>query len=224
MTRRILMMITCAILCAHHVYAQHFMVGLSAGPVVSDVQGMDTRDDDNDFYKVGISAGAFVNRKINRKNTLQLEINYVQKGTEQLPDSTNNGYFKLVLNYVEVPFIIRHRILFNPRKKAYNNFEWELGASGGYLFSTKFIDNGYNLLLEPNSYNKTDVSILGGINYRFPNGFYFSARYSNSVIPVIKRSAIPVAVLSAYPFSANNGDNMVFQFCIKYVFGDTKDK
>jgi len=219
MKRCILLFVLFIMLCIPPLQAQRFAVGLSLGPVVSDVQGADTRDYDNDFYKVGFTAGAFVNRKMGRKNTLQLEINYVQKGTEQLPDSTNNGYFKLTLNYMEVPLLLRHRIRFNLNKEFYNNFEWELGASGGYLFSYSYVNSGYNIPLEPNTLNKIDVSLLGGINYRFPSGFYFGVRFSNSFIPVIKHSAIPTQAFSAYPFSFNNGDNMAYQFCLKYVFG-----
>lgn len=213
----LLILLPCSLFFAPALHAQHFMAGVSAGPLCSDVQGTDIIDYDNDFLKVGYSVGAFVNREFGEKNIVQIEINYIQKGTEQLPDSNNNGYFKFTLNYVEVPLLIRHRIHFNLNRKFYNNFEWELGVSGGYLFSYNYTSSGYSLPIAAGSLNKIDVSVLGGINYILPKGFYFGVRYSNSVIPVIKHSAIPIQSFSSYNFAFNNGDNMVFQFCLKYV-------
>ncbi len=199
--------------------AQHFMTGLSLGPVVSDVQGTDTRDYDNDFAKLGYTGGLFVNRTFGRNDILQLEINYIQKGAEQTPDSTNNGFFKLVLNYVEVPLVWRHRIRVNMNRKFYNNFEWELGASGGYLFSFSQNVSGYNLPLDRSSLNSVDISAIFGINYLISRNWYFGVRYTNSVIPVLRRNAIPAQVLSSYPLTFNNGNNRVLEFCLRYVFG-----
>ena len=203
----------------NELHAQHFDAGLNLGTLVSDVQGTDTRDYDNDFEKVGFTGGVFVNRTFGRNDILQLEINYTQKGAEQLPDSTNNGYFKMVLNYVEVPLLLRHRIRVNMNKKFYNNFEWELGISGGYLFSYTYNVSGYNLLLDRSNLNFIDLNALLGINYVFSRNWYFGVRYSNSVIPVIKRNAIPAQALTSYPLAFNNGNNRMVQFCLKYVFG-----
>ncbi len=203
--------------------AQHFSTGLSLGPLVSDVQGTDTRDYDNDYAKIGYCGGIFVNRTFGRNDILQLEINYVQKGTEQLPDSTNNGYFKLVFNYVEVPLIWRHRIRVNMNRKFYNNFEWELGASGGYLFSYSYNSSGYNLPLDKSNLNSVDICVLLGINYLISHNWYFGVRFSNSVIPVIKRNAIPAQALATYPLSFNNGNNTMFEFCLRFVFGSGRE-
>ncbi len=198
------------------------MAGVSAGALVSDVQGMDTRDYDNDFYKAGFTVGAFVNREFGDKNILQLEVNYIQKGTEQ-PRDSNGNYFIFTLNYIEVPLLIRHRMHLSVNKQLFNNFEWELGASAGHLFSNSYNSNGYNLPIEANSLNYTDISVLLGINYILPSGFYFGVRYSNSVIPVIKHGAIPAQSFSSYNFAFNNGNNMVYQFCLKYVIGGGKE-
>jgi len=212
-----------ALLFIQQLHAQHFMAGLSGSGLVSDVQGTDTRDFDNDFYKAGFSLGAFVNRQISDKNILQLEINYIQKGAEQVPDSNNNGYFKLTLNYIEVPVLLRHRIHFNANNKFYNNFEWELGVSGGYLFSYNFISGtGYSYTYSTGSLNTIDISVLGGINYILSPSVYVGLRYSNSLIPVMKRNNLP-STFNQYSLAFNDGNNLVWAFSLKYVIAGKQE-
>jgi hypothetical protein len=209
---------------ASQLYAQHFMAGLSVAPIVTDVQGTDTRDFDNDFVKLGYSFGLFVNRQMDEKNIIQFEINLVQKGAEQLPDSNNNGYFKLALNYVEVPVLIRHRMHFGVNSRFYNNFEWELGLSGGYLFGYTYTGgNGYNLTFPQGSMNSLDISVLAGVNYLISPSFYFGVRYSNSLIPVLKHNAIPPQSLNSYSLDFNNGNNLVWAFSLKYIIAGKAD-
>ncbi len=216
--------ITLMMLSAVHLYAQHFMAGLNVAPIVTDVQGTDTRDFDNDFVKLGYSFGLFVNRQMDEKNIIQMEINLVQKGAEQLPDSNNNGYFKFRLNYVEVPILLRHHIRFNANNTFYNNFEWELGISGGYLYNYSYTGgNGYNLTFPQGSMNTIDVSVLGGVNYLISPSFYFGVRYSNSLIPVLKHNAIPPQSLNSYSLDFNNGNNLVWAFSLKYIIAGKQD-
>lgn len=215
--KRILISV-CLLMAMQDVHAQHFMAGLDGSALVSDVQGTDTRDFDNDFYKVGYSLGAFVNRQMGDKNILQLEINYIQKGAEQVPDSNNNGYFKLVFNYIEVPVVLRHRMHLTVNKAFYNNFEWELGLSGGYLFGANYTaGNGYTNAYPANTLNTIDISVLGGINYILSPSVYLGIRYSNSIIPVIKRSGLSPSAINEYTLSFNDGNNLIWAFCLKYV-------
>src|ERR1017187_8739910 len=79
--------------------AQRFQAGLTAGGIASDIPGMDTRDNDADFTKLGYTVGALVSTAISSKALVQLEINYIQKGTAQKPDSLNNGSFRYSFNY-----------------------------------------------------------------------------------------------------------------------------
>lgn len=215
----------CLLLSLQKIHAQHFMAGLSGSALVSDIQGTDNRDFDNDFYKAGFSLGAFVNRQLDTKNTLQLEINYIQKGAEQVPDSNNNGYFKIILNYIEVPILLRHRVHFNANNKFYNNFEWEVGVSGGYLFNSSYIDgSGYTYTIAASNLNNIDISVLGGINYILSPSVYLGIRYSNSIIPVIKRSGLTPQAINEYSLSFNDGNNLVWAFCLKYVIAGKQEE
>jgi hypothetical protein len=194
-----------------------FRAGLTFGPVASDIAGMDTRDRDNDFNKLGLSFGALVNTRLNEKNVFQLEINYIIKGSSQQPDSANNGYYKLGLQYLEIPIMIRHTLRMNIRRKPVDKLEIEYGASVGRLIGSNFTgQDNYQQQIAPNSLNNTDVSIFAGLNFNLTPNIYFTFRYSNSVIPVVKRNAINPAFIR-YEF--NDGDNLVALFAVHYVFG-----
>ena len=115
------------------VNAQVFHAGFSAGATATDIDGMNTRGNGNDFNKLGYILGAIVNTSPNQKNTFQMELNYVQKGTLQRPDSMNQGYHKLAVDYVDMAFLLRHHIHFNIKQKPIDKFDWEFGASLGRM-------------------------------------------------------------------------------------------
>lgn len=225
MKRGFLLIILSFVCYLNTITAQRFRAGLSGGAVATDVAGADTRDNDNDFNKLGFTVGGIVNTTFREKNTLQLEINYVQKGSLQRPDSTNNGYYKYTFNYIEVPLIFRRRLHFTLFKKPSNRFDIECGVSAARLVFSQFIgSNNYIQSFDPNEFNKTDVSILAGIDYNITSNMYFCFRYSNSVIPVTKKNPSPGPALVYLPVTFNQGNNLVFQFSFKYVFGNGENK
>jgi hypothetical protein len=195
-----------------------FHAGLSAGAIISDVQGTDIRDGDVDFKKLGFMVGGIVHTELNEGNSFQFEINYITKGSMQPPDSLNNGYYKLVLNYLEVPFVFRHKFRFNIAKKPVSHFEMEFGASVGRLVHFDEIVDNYSQTFGPENFNKTDVSLLLGLNYSLSPHIYFGFRYSNSLIPALKKNSIPSYF---YRFTFNNGNNMVMQLGLHFIFGKT---
>ena len=201
--------------------AQTFRAGFTLGADATDINGMDTRDHDNDFNKLGYTFGGIVNSTLDKKNMFQMEINYIKKGTMQKPDSMNNGYYKLALDYVEIPFLLRHRMHFNLAKKPVDGFDWELGASVGRMVRSTWIRDNYQYDVDLTRINKTDVSIFIGLNYGFSSHAFLSFRYSNSVIPAVKHDAIPGYLL---PYTFNIGNNMVFQMALKFIFGGSAEK
>lgn len=199
------------------IHAQKFNAGFSGGLVVSDIDGADTRDTDNDFHKLGFTVGGIVNTQLTKKTLLQFEINYIQKGSMQPPDSLNNGYFKIALGYVEIPLLVRRQIYFNWKGKKINKIDLEAGVSYGKMVQRKVIGNmNYVLNNTDEYYNTNDVSVLIGADYNFTKNVLFCFRYSNSVIPAIKRNAI---MPGFYTYNYNKGNNLVFQFSFKFLFG-----
>ncbi len=204
-------------------YSQKFNAGFSAGLTVSDIDGADTRDPDNDFHKVGFTAGALVNTQLTKKSILQFEINYIQKGSLQPPDSLNNGYFKIALGYVEIPILIKRQIYFNWKQKRINKLDIEFGLSYGRMVYNEVVGGtNYTLSSASQYYNYNDVSALLGLDYNFTKNIYFCFRYSNSLIPTIKKNSANYGTQSIY--TINKGNSMVFQFSFKFVLNGKKQE
>jgi opacity protein-like surface antigen len=195
--------------------AQRFRVGLSLGGNLTDVDGTDQTDNDDDFQKIGFSAGGFVNTKLGTNNILQLEINYTQKGGSQPPDSTNNNnYYKLILNYADVALTIRHRVHININKKPFDKFDIEGGIGVERLIYSQYTAKS---IVTPIDLNSTDASLFIGTAYNFSENICIDFRYYNSLIPAVKRDAVNSQ--SLYYGSWNRGDNLVFQLTLKVTFG-----
>jgi hypothetical protein len=204
---------------AGKVSSQVFKAGLSAGFTVSDINGINTAPNRKNFHKLGFGGGIVANARIAQKSLVQFEINFTQKGSMQPPDSMNNGYYKIALGYVEIPVMLRQQIFFNWKGNRINKFDIEFGASYGKLVQLNVIGNtNYSLNGTTNDqyYNTNDVSILAGLDFNFTKNICFNFRYSNSVIPAIKRSALRAGFVSQ---TFNRGNNMVFQFGFKFFFG-----
>jgi hypothetical protein len=200
---------------------QRFRAGLTFGAVASDIPGMDTRDKDSDFEKLGFSVGGVVNTRLNPKNVLQVEINYIQKGAQQNPDSLNMGYHRLALNYIEVPLIVRHTIRMNVRRKPVDRLEVHYGASFGRLIGYNWNEDGYPAPIDLSRLNSNDISLLGGLSFLFTPNIAFNLRYSNSVNQALIGDAIPAYLIR---YAWNNGHNQVFLMSVSYIFGGKKKK
>jgi hypothetical protein len=209
--------------------AQTFRVGLYGGVNVTDVDGADLTDNDNDFHKFGFNAGLLVSSHAGKKNILQMEIGYSQTGSSQPPDTTHtNNYYTLRFNYVNVALAIRHRVHFNLSKKPTDRFDLNAGVSIGYLFSAYYTvqsivyyktSEGINLL--SSNFNPIDISPFVGITYNFSSKFAFDLRYYNSVTSVIPHEVANTYFL--YYGSWNAGHNLVFQGTFRYTFGTDPD-
>jgi hypothetical protein len=226
--RLLSLMIISQILCMNiHVHAQaagntpRFRAGLTFGPVATDVHGTDTRDSDSDFSKLGFSFGLLVNTALSEKNILQFEINYIQKGAQQKPDSANNGYFRLALNYIEVPLVFRRKMHMNIRKKPNDRLDLEGGVSYARLVGYSYNVDNYALVVDSKKLNTGEVSLLAGINYNFTPSISFGFRYSNSITPAIVRNSIPAQF---FFYAYNSGNNQVVLFSFRYVLGGKKNK
>lgn len=204
-------------LCGH---AQTFNAGIGAGLTVSEINGANTDPNRRGFHKLGVTAGGVANFRIARKTLFQFEINYIQKGSMQPPDSLNNGYYKINLGYIEIPLLLRQQIFFNWKGKKVNKADLEFGASYGKMFHRTVIGNtNYQLNNTDPYYNTNDISLLAGIDYNFTNNICFNFRYSNSLIPAVKRSTLVNGLVSQ---TFNRGNNMVFQFGFKFLFTTKK--
>jgi hypothetical protein len=83
--------------------SQRFHGGVMAGGVASQVQG----DTYGGFYKLGVYCGGFVGFDVGKFSTLQMELDFIQKGSRKNtnPDKGDEEFYLLRLNYIEVPLI-----------------------------------------------------------------------------------------------------------------------
>jgi hypothetical protein len=177
--------------------SQEFNGGLIGGVSASEISG-DRLEGPN---KAGVYAGGFVNRYFTEKSSAQMELNFVQKGSRQNPDSTN-GYssYLLRINYVE---------LFTHYKWDFHHlFTLEVGPSLGVLIS-QYEEADYQLLDNP--FNLFDLSLNIGLFYHLNPRWSFNIRYSNSILPVRPHSGG-----TTYKF--NQGQyNEVLSFTFHYL-------
>lgn len=201
-------------------FSQTFNAGIGAGLTVSEINGANTAPNRRGFHKLGVTAGGVANFRIAKKTLFQFEINYIQKGSMQPPDSLNNGYYKINLGYIEIPLLFRQQIFFNWKGNRINKVDFEFGASYGRMFHRTVIGNtNYQLNNTEPYYNTSDVSLLAGIDYNFTNNICLNVRYSNSLIPAVKRSTLVNGLVSQ---TFNRGNNMVFQMGLKFLFTTKK--
>jgi len=202
-------------------FSQIFKPGIIAGVVATDLDGVDPYD--NDFHKAGLTIGASLNAKLSEKNSLQFEVLYTQKGSLQPADSVNNyNYYKLNLNYVEIPLLFKHNIVFNIKKKRIDNFFFEIGPSYGRLVTMKQegtfdYGGGYE-----NNFKNSEIALNIGLGCRIVNRLFFDVRYCNSIIPVVYHNA--ATTRNNFLFTANKGANMVWAFTLRYQFSKANEK
>ena len=89
--------------------AQRFDGGILAGGLISQVDG----DRWGGFTKVGYLAGGFVHLELSPHSSLQLEMEYIQKGSRK-PANFDSGDYKtylLRLHYLEIPLLYQFTFL-----------------------------------------------------------------------------------------------------------------
>jgi len=157
-------------------HCQEFKGGVILGLSTSQVSG----DDLAGFNKAGLVFGGFTNRILSNRNSLQLEIVYIQKGSRN-PDIINEeseNYNKPYINlsYIEIPILL---------KLKYNNtLEYEMGIQWAQLINGYYIDNigEMNSVIDP--FIKNDLGIALGLNYFINQKISLNSRLTNSILPI----------------------------------------
>ncbi len=201
-------MITRAILllfflsCLNITHAQNFHAHILAGVATSQVSG----DQLAGFNKAGLIGGAGVDIALSKKTELGFEIYYIQKGSLKQTniEKEDYEYYRLRLNYLEIPLILRYRI----NKK----LSIELGPSIGTLISFSEENQDGELIGQP-SFSKFDISIWGGLVYHFTDNWGMNFRGSQSVVPIREHKGGSTDRLNKGQY------NSVLYFTLFYRFG-----
>lgn len=158
-------------------FSQEFHGGPVLGIVASQVDG----DHFEGYNKTGPIIGGFVTYPLKEKWDLLLEIHYIQKGSlnKTNPDIPEKMYYKLRLNYFEVPVLAKYQY----REKIY----FTGGINLGFLFKAfeEGIDQtGALVKSEEESFHKMDYCLNAGIQYQLVDKMYASASFNYSVFMI----------------------------------------
>ena len=133
---------------ATQTHSQKFNGGILAGGLVSQVDG----DDWAGYHKLGFMGGGFVSLDLSRHFTLQMEMEYIQKGSRKSADLENPNDFSylLRLHYLEIPLLVQYTF--------YKRFQVEAGPAMDVLLGYQEENNGQEV---PNQYPFRSVTLAG---------------------------------------------------------------
>jgi hypothetical protein len=152
--------------------SQHFEGGILGGLTASQIDG----DSYSGYDKVGIQAGAWVQRLFTYTLAGQLELRYISKGSLHTNKPNDPIYYRCVLHYIDLPimaqFIYNEKVVF------------ELGIGPEFLVSGKEFDAWGELPEREPYFHTFTMSAIAGIGYTFWDVLTFSARFNYSIIPI----------------------------------------
>lgn len=161
------------LLCGTFTHAQQFTGEILGGAAGSQVSG----DQLSGFNKAGIIGGGGVRTGLGENSSIGFRILYFQKGSRK-PSKLDQGdpsYYRLRLNYIEVPVLLRFGLI--------KNFYAETGISAAYLISSSEEDEDGELPLRK-SFEKIDLSGVLILGYPVAKSIDFQLGIWQSVLPV----------------------------------------
>lgn len=179
--------------------AQIFNAGIGGGLNISQVDG----DGFSGYNKAGPAFSVFVNTWLSDSWKGQLEISYSSKGSSVKTTIENPRYYRIYLNYIEIPmtagYLLPAGILV------------EGGVSFGYLIHSKEEDE-LGSIPGTLSFRKAEFAVLGGLGYLLTEKISVNARISYSIIPVRDHAG-------GGTYYLNRGqNNNVISFLLHYQF------
>lgn len=189
--------------------------GLKGGFSTSTFSGADSKGSN---YKVGFTAGGFLNFGVSDNFSIQPEFLYSQKGAaiKDFPYATStggintNGRYKSTLGYLDIPIMFRYNL-----GEEGKGFYIEAGPQGSFVLHQRtFVEDGNGSEIagtrstSTDALNKVVIGYAGGVGYQITSGLGLNLRYTGDFSQVYKQQN-----------SAPNVHNSVFQFQVGYAFG-----
>lgn len=151
---------------------QQLNAGFFGGITASQIDG----DAYTGFNKLGVTAGAFVNRYIEYNIYWQVEMKYVMRGVYKGPSDNDPTLYRGGYHYVELPLSVHY--LHDDK------IQLEAGTSPEVLVKTVLSDQ--DGIIDPASYpenRRFGLSVFGGLCYWFNGTTGIGMRYTYSAIP-----------------------------------------
>jgi hypothetical protein len=205
MKNKFAILIFCGFL-ALSIQAQNFGGGIILGLSTSQVGG----DDLAGFNKAGLLTGAFANKSISESLSFQMEITFIQKGSNnpKMNDADHPNYLKedISSSYIEVPLLLQYH--------QSNKLKIQSGVQLAYLIYGYYNDlNGQIPIYSVNPFIKYDFGILLGIDYKYSEKISLNTRLSNSMLPI---GAEDYDGVNTYNSLRKGKYNSVLSFSIHY--------
>ena len=208
MKKKLALFIFCGFLISN-LQAQNFGGGIILGLSTSQVGG----DDLGGFNKAGLLAGVFANKSIAPLFSFQMEMTYIQKGSNN-PNMNNSEHLQdyekpdISSSYIEIPLLFQ-----------YHQSE-VLKIEGGIQFAN--LINGYyndnygemsTTTIDP--FIDYDIGLLIGMDYKFSENLSLNTRISNSILPIGEEDYNHP---TTYNSTRKGKYNSVLSFAIHYNF------
>ena len=164
------------LLISFFIKGQSFKGGAIAGISTSQVGG----DNLSGFNKAGLIIGVYANKLISDLISLQMELTYIQKGSNnpKMNDANHSSFLKedISMEYAEVPFIIQYH--------QSQKIKIEGGAYFSSLINAYYNDLNGQIPSSSSVFIKYDIGLVIGIDYIYSEKISLNSRISNSIIPL----------------------------------------
>jgi len=188
--------------------AQYFNAGIKAGVVGSQVDG----DGFGGYDKLGFTAGLFVNYQLSMRTSLQLEMEFIQKGSSHTPNYDKGDFdqYKMRLSYIQLPVLIQYKLA--------RNFSVETGPGFGLLLNNYEERDQWEI--QSNPFRKFALSWITGINYAISKSWNTNFRLDYSLIG-IRQQAAPGDRLIFFQYGQFNNALVI---SIQYLINHAREK
>ena len=187
------------------VQSQSFGGGTIFGISTSQVGG----DDISGFNKAGLLLGVFANRKLSDLTAFQMEITYIQKGSNnpKMNEIDHPNYLKadISMSYIEIPFLIQY--------KQSDKINIEGGILLAWLINGYYNDLSGKIPSENLPFTENDIGLFVGIDYKYSKKISLNSRISNSIIPI---GAEDYNTVNAFNSTLKGKYNSVISFALHY--------
>ncbi len=161
-----------SILFVFTIQAQKFNGGVMLGFTGSQVAG----DNDEGYNKAGLFAGGFVNLKIGYRSLLQLELEFMQKGSRHNPNYEEGDFKSLLIRlaYVEMPLLYQYIIS--------DKFKIEAGPSLAVLIDS--FEEYDEVEGDRKNFRLLHLCLNAGVYYSLTDKILLNLRTNNSLINI----------------------------------------
>lgn len=191
---------------SHASFAQkkgQFIGGIKGGFNTTQISG----DGYQGWDKFGAIGGVFVNTYLAPKWNIQMEFDYIMKGSKDPADPENGDYSSYIidLDYLEIPVMFQYKLK--------RRWQLETGLSMGILLKgTQADENGE--LFDDLGLKGYDFGLQLGASYAINSKLWINARYNHSLAPISKDTRNEKPRFAFVDGSYNMGLN----FTLNYMF------